>query len=270
MQEQRIFSNHQRLATMTANGTPPWSGSPAHLLYHPTTTDTHHGQCTAPGADFPVPSITELGNPATNIKKFFCLTSGGFPKPHLSWLEKGKELNTISTTVSQDLQTELYTISSELDFNVTNNHSFTCLVKYGNSTVSQIFNWQKSEPTPSRFNQSWLWILIPVVGIFVIFVIADCCKMEREKKEWGEYGNENKLPYRLRICRSIRLNRTCEGSPSHQDDCYWTGGLALTGSAYGQLVVILQEIHPDEDLVEMKTPHFHLTTGKLAEWKFYN
>lgn len=102
-------------------------------------------------ADFPVPSITELGNPATNIKKFFCLTSGGFPKPHLSWLEKGKELNTISTTVSQDLQTELYTISSELDFNVTNNHSFTCLVKYGNSTVSQIFNWQKCKSRPGKF-----------------------------------------------------------------------------------------------------------------------
>ncbi|XP_054569924.1 T-lymphocyte activation antigen CD80 [Eptesicus fuscus] len=126
-------------------------------------------------ADFPVPSITDLGNPATDIKKIRCLTSGGFPKPRLSWLEKEKELNAISTTVSQDLQTELYTISSELDFNVTSNHSFTCLVKYGNLTVSQIFNWQKSEPTPSRFNQPWSWILIPVVGISVIFVIAVFC-----------------------------------------------------------------------------------------------
>nr|KAF6381476.1 CD80 molecule [Pipistrellus kuhlii] len=122
-------------------------------------------------ADFHVPNITELGNPATNIKRIICSTSGGFPKPHLSWLEKGKELNAISTTVFQDLQTELYTISSELDFNVTNNHNFTCLVKYGNLTVSQIFNWQKSQPAPFPFNQSWLWILIPV-GIFVIFVIA--------------------------------------------------------------------------------------------------
>ncbi|XP_070262352.1 T-lymphocyte activation antigen CD80 [Myotis yumanensis] len=140
-------------------------------------------------ADFPVPSITELGNPATNIKRITCSTSGGFPKPHLSWLEKGKELNAIHTTVSQDPQTELYTISSELDFNVTNNHTFICLVKYGNLTVSQIFNWQKSEPTTSPFNQSWLWILILVVGISVIVVIAVfcyCCLCNRPAARWRE------------------------------------------------------------------------------------
>nr|KAF6369465.1 hypothetical protein mMyoMyo1_010787 [Myotis myotis] len=52
--EQRIFSNHQRLAPMTATGTPPWSGVPAHLLYHPTIADACHvphaplgGQCTS-------------------------------------------------------------------------------------------------------------------------------------------------------------------------------------------------------------------------------
>ncbi|EPQ11985.1 3-hydroxyacyl-CoA dehydratase 2 [Myotis brandtii] len=36
-QEQRIFSNHQRLAPMTATSAPPWSGAPAHLLHHPAT-----------------------------------------------------------------------------------------------------------------------------------------------------------------------------------------------------------------------------------------
>ncbi|XP_059543738.1 T-lymphocyte activation antigen CD80 isoform X1 [Myotis daubentonii] len=140
-------------------------------------------------ADFPVPSITELGNPATNIKRIICSTSGGFPKPHLSWLEKGKELNAIHTTVSQDPQTELYTISSELDFNVTNNHTFICLVKYGNLTVSQIFNWQKSEPKTSPFSQSWLWILIIVVGISAIVVIAVfcyCCLCNRPAARWRE------------------------------------------------------------------------------------
>ncbi|ELK36877.1 TBC1 domain family member 23 [Myotis davidii] len=34
-QEQRIFSNHQRLSPMTVTSTPPWSGTPAHLLHHP-------------------------------------------------------------------------------------------------------------------------------------------------------------------------------------------------------------------------------------------
>ncbi|XP_054428274.1 T-lymphocyte activation antigen CD80 [Pteronotus mesoamericanus] len=102
-------------------------------------------------ADFPVPTITELENPSANIKRIICSTSGGFPKPHLSWLENGKELNAINTTVSQDPESELYTISSELDFNVTNNHSFVCLVKYGNLTVSQIFNWQKRKSLPGEF-----------------------------------------------------------------------------------------------------------------------
>nr|KAF6270259.1 hypothetical protein mPipKuh1_007993 [Pipistrellus kuhlii] len=35
VQEQRIFSNHQRLAPMTVTSTPPWSGAPAYLLHHP-------------------------------------------------------------------------------------------------------------------------------------------------------------------------------------------------------------------------------------------
>lgn len=94
-------------------------------------------------ADFPVPSITALGNPSPNIKRIRCSTSGGFPEPHLSWLENGEELNATNTMLSQDPETELYMISSELDFNVTGNHSFMCLVKYGGLTVSQTFNWQK-------------------------------------------------------------------------------------------------------------------------------
>ncbi|XP_014647708.1 PREDICTED: T-lymphocyte activation antigen CD80 [Ceratotherium simum simum] len=93
-------------------------------------------------ANFPVPTITDLGNPSLHIRKINCSTSGGFPEPHLSWLENGAAVNAINTTVFQDPETELYTISSELDFNVTNNHSFVCLVKYGDLTVSQTFKWQ--------------------------------------------------------------------------------------------------------------------------------
>nr|KAF6336823.1 hypothetical protein mMyoMyo1_012042 [Myotis myotis] len=42
MREQRIFSNHQRLAPMTATGALLWSGVPTHLLYHPAAADTHY------------------------------------------------------------------------------------------------------------------------------------------------------------------------------------------------------------------------------------
>ncbi|XP_062966548.1 T-lymphocyte activation antigen CD80 [Cynocephalus volans] len=93
-------------------------------------------------ADFPIPSITDFGTPSSNIRRITCSSAGGFPEPHLSWLENGKELNAINTTVSQDPETELYDISSELDFNVTDNHTFVCLIKYGDLTASQIFNWQ--------------------------------------------------------------------------------------------------------------------------------
>ncbi|XP_025730453.1 T-lymphocyte activation antigen CD80 [Callorhinus ursinus] len=129
-------------------------------------------------ADFPVPSITDLGNPSRNIKRIMCSTSGGFPKPHLSWLENEEELNAINTTVSQDPETELYTISSELDFNITNNHSFVCLVKYGDLAVSQIFNWQKFEPPPPD-NSFLLWVIVVVSGIFVITVIKGICSAYR-------------------------------------------------------------------------------------------
>lgn len=93
-------------------------------------------------ADFPVPTINDLGNPFPNIRRVICSTSGGFPKPHLSWLENGEELNATNTTLSQDPETELFTISSELDFNMTSNHSFLCLIKYGDLTVSQTFQWK--------------------------------------------------------------------------------------------------------------------------------
>ncbi|XP_004606836.3 T-lymphocyte activation antigen CD80, partial [Sorex araneus] len=96
-------------------------------------------------AYFHVPSITDLGNPSPKIRRIQCETSGGFPEPHLSWVENGEELTAANTTVSQDPKTELYVISSELDFNVTDNHSFMCLVKYGNLQVSQNFTWQKSK-----------------------------------------------------------------------------------------------------------------------------
>ncbi|XP_024433686.2 T-lymphocyte activation antigen CD80 [Desmodus rotundus] len=148
-------------------------------------------------ADFPVPSITELGNPSTNIKRIVCSTSGGFPKPHLFWLENGKKLNAINTTVSQDPESELYTISSELGFNVTNNHSFMCLVKYGNSTVSQIFNWQKYDPsTPPFIHLSWIWTIAMVFGFALCAILREvilryqpnsrcaartCCKRRNEE-----------------------------------------------------------------------------------------
>ncbi|XP_058151758.1 T-lymphocyte activation antigen CD80 isoform X2 [Dasypus novemcinctus] len=92
--------------------------------------------------DFPVPNITDLGTPSPNIKRIICSTSGGFPEPHLSWLENEKELNANNTTVSRDPETELYTISSELHFNETTNHTFVCLIKYGDKEVSQIFHWR--------------------------------------------------------------------------------------------------------------------------------
>uniref|UniRef100_A0A8C6EF01 T-lymphocyte activation antigen CD80 n=1 Tax=Moschus moschiferus TaxID=68415 RepID=A0A8C6EF01_MOSMO len=123
-------------------------------------------------ADFPVPTINDLGNPSPNIRRVICSTSGGFPRPHLYWLENGEELNATNTTLSQDPETELYTISSELDFNMTSNHSFLCLVKYGDLTVSQTFDWKKSKPTPSA-NQHLPWtIIIPVSACGISVIIA--------------------------------------------------------------------------------------------------
>ncbi|XP_011218058.1 T-lymphocyte activation antigen CD80 isoform X1 [Ailuropoda melanoleuca] len=131
-------------------------------------------------ADFPVPSITDLGNPSRNIKRIMCSTSGGFPKPHLSWLENKEELNAINTTVSQDPETELYAISSELDFNITNNHSFVCLVKYGDLTVSQIFDWQKFEPPPlDNLLQLWVILILVIIGIVAITAFTGSCIAHR-------------------------------------------------------------------------------------------
>ncbi|EPQ15067.1 5-hydroxytryptamine receptor 1F [Myotis brandtii] len=45
--EQRIFSNHQRLAPMTVTGALPWSRAPAHLLHHLAMANAHHVLCSA-------------------------------------------------------------------------------------------------------------------------------------------------------------------------------------------------------------------------------
>ncbi|XP_006884381.1 PREDICTED: T-lymphocyte activation antigen CD80 [Elephantulus edwardii] len=88
-------------------------------------------------ADFHDPVINELESTSNGIKKILCSTSGGFPKPHLSWLENGEELTAGKTIIVPDLETELYTISSELLFNVTRNHTLVCLINYGDKQVSK-------------------------------------------------------------------------------------------------------------------------------------
>ncbi|XP_032154879.1 T-lymphocyte activation antigen CD80 isoform X2 [Sapajus apella] len=128
-------------------------------------------------ADFPRPSITDFEIPtSSDIRRLICSTSGGFPEPHLSWLENGEELNAINTSVSQDPETELYTISSKLDFNMTTNHSFMCLIKYGHLKVNQTFNWRtpKQEHFPDTSLLSWVITLItPIISVTGIVVL--CC-----------------------------------------------------------------------------------------------
>ncbi|XP_017374397.1 T-lymphocyte activation antigen CD80 isoform X2 [Cebus imitator] len=143
-------------------------------------------------ADFPTPSITDFEIPtSSDIRRLICSTSGGFPEPHLSWLENGEELNAINTSVSQDPETELYTISSKLDFNMTTNHSFMCLIKYGHLKVNQTFNWRtpKQEHFPDTSLLSWvttLIMLLLVIGIFVLcrltYRFAPRCR-ERRRNE---------------------------------------------------------------------------------------
>ncbi|NP_001244150.1 T-lymphocyte activation antigen CD80 isoform X2 [Callithrix jacchus] len=140
-------------------------------------------------ADFPPPTITDFEIPtSSDIRRLICSTSGGFPEPHLSWLENGEELNAINTSVSQDPETELYTISSKLDFNMTTNHSFMCLIKYGHLKVNQIFNWRTSKPEhfPDTSLPSWAITLISLSGIFVLccltFYFALRCR-ERRRNE---------------------------------------------------------------------------------------
>ncbi|KAM6223963.1 T-lymphocyte activation antigen CD80 [Rhynchocyon petersi] len=95
--------------------------------------------------DFHDPIITDVGNTNTGIRKLNCSASGGFPEPHLSWLENGEKLTAIKPRVFQDPETELYTISSELHFNVTSNRTFVCLIQYGYKQVSKTFHWITSK-----------------------------------------------------------------------------------------------------------------------------
>ncbi|EDM11215.1 CD80 antigen, isoform CRA_a [Rattus norvegicus] len=125
-------------------------------------------------ADFPTPNITESGNPSADIKRITCFASGGFPKPRLSWLENGRELNGINTTISQDPESELYTISSQLDFNTTYDHFIDCFIEYGDAHVSQNFTWEKPPEDPPDEKQTipFAWAGSDAVKAIIIFFIA--------------------------------------------------------------------------------------------------
>ncbi|KAM4887197.1 T-lymphocyte activation antigen CD80 isoform 2-T2 [Thomomys bottae] len=139
-------------------------------------------------ADFPTPSITEFGDPSPDIKRITCSTSGGFPKPHLSWLENGEDIKALNTTVSQDHETKTYTINSQLDFNMTTDHSFLCYVQYGDFHVSQNFTWHAPyKELPDK--QFLWWVGIVVLGAITIALIAFLayrkCKVTRKKIRTG-------------------------------------------------------------------------------------
>ncbi|KAF7477635.1 T-lymphocyte activation antigen CD80 [Marmota monax] len=149
-------------------------------------------------ADFPTPSITDFEHPSPDLRRITCSTSGGFPKPYLFWLENGEEVKAVNTTVYQDPETELYTVYSNLDFNVTSNHSFVCLVKYGDLSVSQIFNWEKPKEDPPD-DQLWKRkILIPVcVGITVILGTCFICILRMRMQRRNEEGVEMRTTARI-------------------------------------------------------------------------
>ncbi|XP_021504271.1 T-lymphocyte activation antigen CD80 isoform X1 [Meriones unguiculatus] len=136
-------------------------------------------------ADFPVPNITQFGNQSADMKTIICETSGGFPEPRLSWLESGRELRGINTTVSQDPESELYAVSSKLDFNATYNRSIVCSVAYGKFEVSKNFTWKKPpEAPPDRKNTTWITTnvavsILPAIAtgiaiLLIIFAVYHC------------------------------------------------------------------------------------------------
>lgn len=144
-------------------------------------------------ADFPTPNITESGTPSADTKRITCFASGGFPKPHLSWLENGRELNGINTTISQDPESELYTISSQLDFNMTHDHLIECVIEYGDAHVSQNFTWKKPpEDPPDKTNIIWIIlgvsgavIIIVVIVFFIVYCKHRCCFRRRNGASRG-------------------------------------------------------------------------------------
>lgn len=120
-------------------------------------------------ADYATPNITHFGNPSADIRRIMCFTSGGFPEPNLSWLVNGKELEGINTTVSQDPESELYTVSSQLDFNMTYNHSIVCHIEYGDSRVSKNYTWEKPPEAPPDRNHI---TTILTIGLGILFAIV--------------------------------------------------------------------------------------------------
>lgn len=138
-------------------------------------------------ADFPTPNITESGTPSADTKRITCFASGGFPKPRLSWLENGRKLNGINTTISQDPESELYTISSQLDFNMTHDHFIECVIEYGDAQVSQNFTWKKPpEDPPDGKNTTWITLTVfgsvgGVVVVVVIIIVVPICVIYKHR-----------------------------------------------------------------------------------------
>ncbi|XP_029939847.1 ICOS ligand-like [Salarias fasciatus] len=145
--------------------------------------------CLRIAASFSFPQLKRTDGEAGDKTAFLCQSSGGYPKPTVSWLINNTEeppegaVRTLAVT----LDSLLYNITSYLMVNISKDASVSCIIKnpFMNETLMSTSYGVNYGPTVSRASEAmWMFStgLCVVVGAMVIAGVAYQIHLDRISK----------------------------------------------------------------------------------------
>lgn len=146
--------------------------------------------CLRIAARFSSPQLQRKEGEEGNNTAFLCQSSGGYPKPTVSWIINDKEEppEGAVTTLAMMLDSLLYNISSSLVVNISKDASVSCIIRnsFMNETLVSTSYGVSGGPIRSRASQAmWMFStgLCVVVGVMVIAGLAYQIHLDRISKK---------------------------------------------------------------------------------------
>lgn len=146
--------------------------------------------CLRIAASFSYPQLRREDGAEGDETAFLCQSSGGYPKPSVSWLINNTEEPPEGAvkTLAATLDSLLYNITSYLMVNVSKDASVSCIIKnpFMNETLVSTSYGVSGGPTASRASEAmWMFStgLCVVVGAMVIAGVAYQIHLDRISKK---------------------------------------------------------------------------------------
>lgn len=160
--------------------------------------------CLRIAASFSFPQLQREEGEVGGETAFWCQSSGGYPKPTVSWLINNTEEPPEGTVRTQavTLDSLLYNITSYLMVNISKDISVSCIIKnpFMNETLTST-SYGNGGPTVSRASEAmWMFStgLCVVVGAMVIAGVAYQIHLDRISKKKKKEFQETQRGYKRR------------------------------------------------------------------------